>query len=46
MASSVYAMSQVVLFLDKLGMSKYTYRFLHEGFDTFETLLEVWESDL
>lgn len=39
-------MSQVVLFLDKLGMSKYTHRFLAEGFDTLETLHDVWKSDL
>jgi hypothetical protein len=32
--------------LDSLGLSQYLETFLSEGFDTWETLLDITESDL
>ena len=41
MVSSDYTKSQVAIFFEALGMSKFTYRFLEEGFDTVETLYDI-----
>jgi hypothetical protein len=46
MASSAYTVTQVACFFKGLNMSKYTHRFLEEGFDTLDTLFDIWESDL
>jgi len=43
MASSNRAVKQVIVFFKRLKMSKYTQRFLNEGFDTLVTLLDAWE---
>ena len=32
--------------LERLGLSQYTQAFLDEGFDTWETLMDITESDL
>ena len=39
-------MTEFVDTLNKLGLSAYTARFIAEGFDTWETLCYITESDL
>lgn len=44
-ALSVY-MTELGPVLSRLGLSQYLQSFVEEGFDTWETVLEITESDL
>ena len=39
-------MEDVKNHLDRIGMSEYTTRFLTEGFDTWEVIMDITEGDL
>jgi hypothetical protein len=39
-------MAEIETLLSRLGMSEYTTRFLAEGFDTRESIMDVIETDL
>lgn len=46
LALQIATMAALAPILARLGLSQYLDRFVTEGFDTWETLLEITESDL
>ena len=44
--SFIDCMTGIGLVLVRLGLSQYTTRFIDEGFETWETVLDITESDL
>jgi len=39
-------MAEIETLLSRLGMSEYTTRFLAEGFDVWESIMDITETDL
>ena len=44
--TQTYCMHEVVAIFAELGISQYLNDFLDQGFDTWETILDITESDL